>query len=63
MPGLANFFTQAPLFSDVIKLVVGIAPQRRMPPFAEQTFKDWFSRRSVRNAEETAVMLWAGYVQ
>ena len=49
MPRVANFFTQAPIFRDVMKGSIGIAPQRRMPPFADHTFKDWFRKRALRN--------------
>jgi Fe-S oxidoreductase len=41
----ANFSTQAPLLRDAFKAVVGIAQPRRMPPFAEQSFKEWFTER------------------
>ena len=58
IPRVANFFTQAPIFSDILKLVIGIAPERRMPPFAEYTFKDWFRRRGPRNEGKSPVILW-----
>ncbi|MDQ6654220.1 MAG: FAD-binding oxidoreductase [Verrucomicrobiota bacterium] len=58
MPRVANFFTQAPIFSDLIKLVIGVAPQRRMPPFADYTFKDWFRKRGPRNEGMPPVILW-----
>ena len=32
--------------------------QRRMPPFARQTFKDWFRRAAARNQGEPPVILW-----
>src|SRR5438876_7699584 len=34
IPMLANFLTQTPLLSDIAKLVIGVAPQRRLPAFA-----------------------------
>jgi Fe-S oxidoreductase len=46
MPGVANFFTQTPLLRDVAKAVAGIAPERRIPPFAPETFTAWFRRRT-----------------
>ncbi len=58
MPSVANFFTQAPIFSDVMKWIIGIAPQRRMPPFASYTFKDWFRKRGVQNKGKPPVILW-----
>jgi FAD/FMN-containing dehydrogenase/Fe-S oxidoreductase len=44
-PGLANFFSQTPVLSDVAKWLGGIAPQRRMPAFAAESFKEWFRGR------------------
>jgi FAD/FMN-containing dehydrogenase/Fe-S oxidoreductase len=55
---LANFSTQAPLLRDAFKAIVGIAPQRRMPPFAGQSFKEWFAARGVRNEGKPGVLLW-----
>ena len=43
-PGLVNLTTQLPFISDIIKLVGHIPPQRRIPPLAPRTFKDWFYR-------------------
>ena len=43
-PGLVNLTTQLPFLSDIAKLVAGIPAQRRIPPFAPETFKDWFRR-------------------
>src|SRR5262249_31444065 len=57
-PGLANFFTQTPLLRDLAKAAVGIAPQRRIPAFARQTFKDWFRKRPPRNVGLPPVVLW-----
>ncbi len=58
MPAVANFFTHAPLLSDLAKLVIGVAPQRRLPVFAPQTFKDWFHQRGQRNLGSPRVILW-----
>ena len=43
-PGLVNLATQLPFLSDIAKIVGGIPPQRRIPPFAPETFKQWFFR-------------------
>src|SRR5262249_50783948 len=45
-PGLVNLTTQLPFLGDIAKRVAGITAQRRIPPFAPETFKDWFSRTS-----------------
>ncbi|MGB8647735.1 MAG: FAD-binding and (Fe-S)-binding domain-containing protein, partial [Anaerolineae bacterium] len=63
-PALANLFTQTPVLRDVVKWAGGIAPQRRIPAFAAQTFKQWFAQRAVRTAqppgrERPRVLLWA----
>jgi Fe-S oxidoreductase len=55
---LANFSTQAPVLRDAFKAVIGIAPERRMPPFANQSFKEWFQAREVVNAGKPGVLLW-----
>jgi Fe-S oxidoreductase len=43
-PGLVNLTTQLPFLSDVAKMIGGMPPQRRIPPFAPETFKQWFFR-------------------
>ncbi len=58
VPGLANFFTQTPMLREVAKAVGGIAPQRRIPRFAGQTFKQWFRQRGARNQGGPRVLLW-----
>jgi len=45
-PGLVNLTTQLPFLRDIAKLVAGIPPQRRIPAFAPETFKQWFRRTS-----------------
>ncbi len=57
-PDLANFFSQTPGLSRLSKFLGGISPHRRMPPFARQTFKDWFARRAIRNEGKPPVILW-----
>jgi Fe-S oxidoreductase len=57
-PKLANFFSQTRGFSDAMKWVVGIAPERHVPAFAEENFKTWFAEREVRNADRPRVVLW-----
>jgi Fe-S oxidoreductase len=46
MPGLVNLTTQLPLLRDLAKKVARIPNQRRIPPFAPQTFKQWWALRS-----------------
>ena len=43
-PGLANLTTQLPFLSDIAKFLGRIPPQRKIPAFAPETFKQWFRR-------------------
>ncbi len=56
MPSVANFVSQTPILSDVFKFLGGIAPQRKVPLFAEQTFKEWFRQRDGQQMPRGAVM-------
>ncbi len=58
-PRLANVLTQTPGLRTVAKLAAGVAPQRTIPAFASQTFKDWFQRRPVVAPAGKTVILWA----
>ncbi|HXG63739.1 MAG TPA: FAD-linked oxidase C-terminal domain-containing protein, partial [Blastocatellia bacterium] len=58
-PGAANFFTRTPLIRDAVKMIGGIAPERRMPTFARQTFKQWFERRAAYRGQVTGDRLQA----
>ena len=59
LPRLANFASHAPLLRTIAKWVAGVAPQRQMPVFATQTFKQWFRQRPSRaNEDQPQVMLW-----
>ncbi|HEV9035859.1 MAG TPA: FAD-binding and (Fe-S)-binding domain-containing protein [Puia sp.] len=69
-PRVANFFTQTPGLRSISKWIMGVAPQRQIPAFATQTFKDWFRRRTgpayyrplgdrMRPGERPRVILWA----
>ncbi len=57
-PTLANFFSQTPLLRDLLKLATNVAPERKLPPFAPQSFKSWFRRRGTRNPGAPPVLLW-----
>ena len=45
-PGLVNLTTQLPFIRDIVKFVGHIPPQRSIPAFAPETFKQWFYRTS-----------------
>lgn len=57
-PALANFLTQTPGLRGIAKRMGGIAPQRRLPGLAKQTFRDWFNRRETKNQAGPKVLLW-----
>jgi len=59
MPATANFFTQTPGLNNIAKFAAGYSQKRHIPPFAPETFKQWFARRGVRNAGSPPVILWA----
>jgi FAD/FMN-containing dehydrogenase/Fe-S oxidoreductase len=59
MPKLANALTQREPFASLSKRLVGVAPERRPPAFAERTFRDWFSARGRVHAGRPRVVLWA----
>ena len=58
-PMVANFFTQTPGVRAIAKFMAGMEQTRRIPPFAPQSFKDWFSRRQPRNVNGQPVLLFA----
>jgi FAD/FMN-containing dehydrogenase/Fe-S oxidoreductase len=58
MPGLVNLVTQLPGVQELAKLAAGIPRERSIPPFAPQTFQEWFRRRASRNPDGPPVILW-----
>jgi FAD/FMN-containing dehydrogenase/Fe-S oxidoreductase len=59
MPASANFFTQTPGLNRLVKFAAGYSQKRRLPPYAPQTFKQWFVQRGVRNSGKPKLILWA----
>jgi FAD/FMN-containing dehydrogenase/Fe-S oxidoreductase len=57
-PSFVNFFTQTPVLSSIAKFVSGMAPDRQIPKFAQQTFRQWFNSRPKNNVELPKIMLW-----
>jgi FAD/FMN-containing dehydrogenase/Fe-S oxidoreductase len=57
-PDVANFLTQTPGISAIVKALGGIAAERRMPAFASPTFTEWFHRRRGHSKGEFSVILW-----
>jgi FAD/FMN-containing dehydrogenase/Fe-S oxidoreductase len=58
-PEIANFFSQTPGFSDLMKSVLDIPKQRQIPAFAPETFRDWFNHRKSDRSPGPQVILWA----
>lgn len=58
MPHFTNLLTQTPVLRDFAKLAAGVAPNRTIPRFASQTFKEWFRRRGPRFEGRPGVILW-----
>jgi FAD/FMN-containing dehydrogenase/Fe-S oxidoreductase len=58
MPEAVNAVTQSPLIGPLVKWLGGIAPRRRVPAFAPQTFQAWFANRPPVNRGQSEVLLW-----
>jgi FAD/FMN-containing dehydrogenase/Fe-S oxidoreductase len=54
LPRLANAMAGSP----VAKSIAGIAPDRAVPRFASQTFREWFERSTPRFPDGPRVLLW-----
>jgi FAD/FMN-containing dehydrogenase/Fe-S oxidoreductase len=59
-PRLVNALSHSRLLGPRAKRVIGFAPERELPRFAAQTFRDWFARRPrpTRTAAPQRVVLW-----
>ncbi len=56
---LVNAAARAPGLSGLAKAAAGMAPERRIPSLARQTFRDWWRARAPRNPDGPRVVLWA----
>jgi Fe-S oxidoreductase len=61
-PDLVNFFTQTPGVRSFARAIAGVAPKRRIPAFASETFVQWFRGRPARRAQHStnraSIILW-----
>lgn len=48
VPQVANFFTQMPGLRTLTKWMGGVAPEREVPEFPPETFREWFKKRRGR---------------
>lgn len=58
-PTLANFVTQTPGLSVIAKWMAGMDQRRSIPPFAPQSFKQWFHSHEPKNPHGEPVILFA----
>jgi FAD/FMN-containing dehydrogenase/Fe-S oxidoreductase len=54
-PRIANVVTRR---AGLIKRLAGFTPERELPLFARETFRDWFAAREARDEEGARVLLW-----
>ncbi len=58
-PSFVNFLMSAPGISIIMKKIAGLAPERKIPKFAKQTFRNWFNKRSKGKKQNgKKVILW-----
>src|SRR5579859_2246884 len=57
-PRSLNLAGSTPGVSHLMKWLGGIAQQRTLPAFAEETFTAWFHARPPRNQDRPPVLLW-----
>src|ERR671931_93355 len=57
-PRLVNALTGPTPAGRLLKRTAEIAPERELPPFADETFKAWFRRRGVAGHGDRRVILW-----
>ncbi|HTR29728.1 MAG TPA: FAD-binding and (Fe-S)-binding domain-containing protein [Puia sp.] len=60
LPGVVNFLAHNKVTGGIAKKLAGVAPERRIPAFAEETFRHWFKKhRHSAAASRPRVILWA----
>jgi FAD/FMN-containing dehydrogenase/Fe-S oxidoreductase len=57
-PRLANGLVRAPIMGRLVKEIVGIAKERKLPAFAGRTFRSAFRKRKALRTKQPTVMLW-----
>jgi Fe-S oxidoreductase len=62
-PGVANFVANAPLASSLVRSLLKIPSQRKLPRFARQTFQSWAAKRTISTVDRSknsrpSVLLW-----
>jgi Fe-S oxidoreductase/FAD/FMN-containing dehydrogenase len=57
-PTVANALAGSSLSGGVLRAFAGIAPERRIPKFARESFQDWFRKQPHPRRERPQVLLW-----
>jgi Fe-S oxidoreductase len=57
-PGLVNYFTQNDPWARWLKKLGGIAPERQMPSFAQETARAWFRKRGGPRGNGKRILFW-----
>ncbi|MGY1709449.1 FAD-binding and (Fe-S)-binding domain-containing protein [Geodermatophilus sp. SYSU D00758] len=58
-PRLVNAVSHAPVLARIATALGGVAPEREIPQFAEETFRSWYAARGPRGSGERGeVVLW-----
>ncbi|MGE5608708.1 MAG: FAD-binding and (Fe-S)-binding domain-containing protein, partial [Bacillota bacterium] len=58
-PTLANVFTQTPGLRAIAKFLAGMQQARSIPPFAPQSFQQWFTSHQPKHPNGSRVLLFA----
>ncbi len=58
-PRIVNAVTSSALTAPALKWIAGVAPQRELPAFAEQTFQSWIKQHPATPSSGERVLLWA----
>jgi FAD/FMN-containing dehydrogenase/Fe-S oxidoreductase len=57
-PGIVNQITQNSFLSTGVKILGGIAKDRKIPLFARETFTKWFEKHPSEQTKARSVVLW-----
>ena len=57
-PDVVNWVTRAPILGRVARKIAGVHPDRDMPQFALQSFRDWYRERGPSTVDGPRVILW-----
>lgn len=59
VPALANWMTHSSMGDKLVRNILQLAPQRKLPRLADSTFKKWFFKREIKDRKWVPeVILW-----